>query len=99
MVFQTGNKRDHADIEMPVMTVHPEKMPFKLATRPEADFRLYQVQVQTHIIRKLPGVIGTPDIHGELTSHPELHTGIRSGGRPEQEIRFQCGLLSIHICR
>ena len=92
---QAGEERYLSDIEMAVMPVNTDKVPFKLAAEPVTDFRLQEVKVQFHIVFEFPGVVCTPDIEGELTGDTHFHTCIRSCSPPKKDICLQRCLLAM----
>ena len=87
-IFQAGDKRNLADIEMAVMTVQPEKVSLELLARPKAKLRLGQVQVQLHVVPEFPCVVSAPQIDGKVIAQPYFHPRIRRSGGPKQGVAF-----------
>ena len=88
-LFHPRDKRDISDIEMAVVAVKAEEVALIRLAGPVAQFGLYKVMFERHIVFELPGIVSTPKVKTHFPAQTELESHIRGARSQIEKVTFQ----------
>lgn len=88
-LFHSRDKRDISDIEMAVVAVKAEEVALIRLAGPVAQFGLYEVMFERHIVFELPGIVSTPKVKTHFPAQAELESHIRGARSQIEKVTFQ----------
>ena len=94
-LFHSRDKRDISDIEMAVVAVKAEEVALIRLAGPVAQFGLYEVMFERHIVFELPGIVSAPKVKTHFPAQAELESHIRGARSQIEKVTFQWHILSV----
>ena len=88
-LFHSRDKRDISDIEMAVVAVKAEEVALIRLAGPVAQFGLYEVMFERHIVFELPGIVNAPKVKTHFPAQAELESHIRGARSQIEKVTFQ----------